>query len=211
MNKCYISLLALLVTLASGSANAGTIHYEYSTTLSFSSGTDDAGLDGAKVNINVSFDSSGVYVDSFGYPAIPANNDATVTISGSSQAANNGTFQLPQLAFYPSLAGLFTYPGGVHPVLTLPVAGDLLFNPATAPSSTGATVSVGQTVSLSDFVPATSDNYLWQTFSANYNQVSTALTATLTPSTVPEPSSLALLGLGGVGLAIGACRGRRAA
>ena len=211
MNKCYFSLLALLLTLASGSANAGTIHYEYSTTLSLSSGTDDAGLDGATATINVTVDTSGVYVESFGLPAVPMNNDATVTISGSSQATNNGTFQLPQLGFYPTFAGLFTFPGGDHPTLILPVGGDLLFRLKTDPSPTGAVVTVGQTVSLADFVPATSVDLDWDTATASYSQTNTTVTATLTTSTVPEPSSLALLGLGGVGLAIGAWRGRRAA
>ena len=210
MNRRFLGLLALLVTLASGSADAGTIQYQFSTTLSLSSGSDDGGLDGAAFKINVSVDSSGVYVDSFGNPAIPMNNDATVTISGSSQASNNGTFQLPQLAFYPSFAGLFSHPDGIAPLHTLTVGGDLRIRLFANPSATGAGAVVGQTVSLSDFVPATSGGYPWSTPTANYNQVNTILSATLTPSTVPEPSSLALLGLGAVGLAIGACRGRRA-
>ena len=208
MSRNGLGLIALFLSLASGYANAGTINYTYSTTLSFSSGADDAGLDGASAIIKVSVDASAIYGELFGYPAVPMNDDATVTISGSSQAANNGTFKLPQLTFFPSFAGFFEI--GLKPVTTLPVGGDLEMSLSTNPSSAGAGVTVGQTVSLLDFVPATSKNNQWTTPTANYDQLGTILSAT-TASAVPEPSSLALFGMGAVGLAIGACRGRRAA
>jgi hypothetical protein len=186
-----LAALGLIVGMA-GRADADTIYYNYQTTLSLASGTDALGLDGAVIDIQVDVSSSSVYINRFGYAAVVMNDDATITISGSSNASNNGTFSLPLEAFYPTFAGLFTDPGGVHEAVTLPVGGTLTILDNTIATATGAGESVGNTIQLLDFGPATSQNLQMQgSNGALYNQSSTSVTASLTPT--PEPATLGLV------------------
>jgi hypothetical protein len=199
-----LSILATLGVVAgtAARANAGTIFYDYTTTLSLASGTDALGLNGAVVDVKVDVDSSSVYITRFGYPAVIMNNDATVTITGSSNAANNATFALPQLAFYPSFAGLFTDPAGLAAQVTLPIGGVLNLQINTNETATGSAEIAGNTVNVLDFGPATSEALqLSDNNNAVYNQVNPTVTATL--SAVPEPATLglALASLVGLGLA----------
>ena len=206
--------IALLVAaLACGSANlaeAGLIDYTYTTSLSLASGTDSAGLAGAKIVVDAQFDTSSVYVTRFGFPAVLANGGASYTVSGSSIAANNGTFALPQLAFYATFAGLFGDPSGVHPVVTLAFGGTLDLHLNTGATSHGISVVAGNTVNILDFAPATSSGIQWEGSNGLYNQVNPTVNATLINS-VPEPSSLALCGIAGlVGLGFARSRRKRA-
>lgn len=208
-----VAVLGLTVGLA-GKASAGTILYTYTTTLSLASGTNSSGLNGAKAEIDVSVDTNTVYVSRFGFPAAIANSGATITISGDSIAINNGTFALPQLAFYATFAGMFTEPGGVDPSLTLP-SGNLLFaSTFTNPTAHGSVASVGDTVNLLDFVPATTNSTNWTVDgTSTYSQSNTTITAALAdPSDVPEidpGSALSAIALLGCGASILSGRRRR--
>jgi hypothetical protein len=187
----FLSVLATLGVVAAmaGRADAATIFYDYATTLSLASGSDALGLNGATLDVQVDVDSSAVYINRFGLPAVVMNNDATVTISGASIGANDGTFALSQLAFYPSFAGLFTDPGGIAPVVTL-VGGTLTLQINTQATGTGGAEAIGNTVQLSDFGPATSQNLqLTGSDGPLYNQTNTSVTAT----TSPEPATLGLV------------------
>lgn len=188
----FLSVLATLGVVAAmaGRADAATIFYDYTTNLSLASGGDALGLDGATVDVQVDVDSSAVYTNRFGYPAVVMNNDATVTISGASIGANDGTFALSQLAFYPSFAGLFTDPAGGWALVTLPVGGTLTLQINTNATGSGGAEIIGNTVQLSDFGPATSQNIqLPGSDGSLYNQNNTSVTATLSP----EPATLGLM------------------
>jgi hypothetical protein len=187
----FLGVLATLGVVAAmaGRADAATIFYDYTTTLSLASGTDALGLNGATVDVQVDVDSSAVYANRFGLPAVVMNNDATVTISGASVGANDGTFALAQLAFYPSFAGLFGDPGGVADTVTL-VGGTLTLQINTVATGTGGAEIIGNTVQLSDFGPATSQNLQLPASNGDfYNQNNTSVTAT----TAPEPATLGLV------------------
>ena len=149
------------------------------------------------MDVKVDVDSTAVYTNRFGYPAVVLNNDATLTITGSSISANNTTIALPQLAFYPSFAGLFTDPGGNANVSTLPSGGSITLQINTVATTHGAAARVGDTVSLADFAPATSAlEPLSGSDGTTYNQVNTSIRAALSP--VPEPSSFVLRALAGL-------------
>ena len=186
-------------------AEAGTIFYAYTTTLATSSGSNTDGLNGARIEIDASVDTSATYISRFvSLPAVVMNNSATIMISGASVGVNNGTFSLAQLAFYPTFAGLFTDPGGVGPFFNLPSGSVLTAQINTVPTAHGALVNIGNTVNILDFAPATSQNLAFSTNSGTvYAQTNTTITATLaSPSDVPEIdpgsalSAIALLGCG---------------
>jgi hypothetical protein len=184
-----LSALGVVAAMA-GRADAATIFYDYATTLSLASGPDALGLNGATVDVQVDVDSSAVYITRYGLPAVIMNNDATVTISGASVGANDGTFALSQLAFYPSFAGLFTDPAANWAMVTLPVGGTLTLELNTNATGTGGAEIAGNTVQLSDFGPATSQNLqLPGSDGSVYNQNNTSVTATL----APEPATLGLV------------------
>lgn len=195
-----LAALGLLAAMAAP-AGAGTIFYDYQTTLSLASGTDAMGLNGAVLNITADVDSSAVYITRFGYAAVIMNNDAMITISGSSDASNNGTFALAQLAFYPTFAGLFADPEGVAATITLPVGGTLTLQINTLATATGATEIAGDTVNLLDFGPAASVGYQLDADNGDiYNQINASATAT--ESSTPEPATMGLMlaSLCGLGL-----------
>jgi hypothetical protein len=198
---------ALLIGL-SARANAGLIGYDYKTTLALTSGSDTLGLNGATIEVKVDVSSTAVYATRFGFPEVPMNNDATVTVTGASVAANNGTFSLPQLSFYPTFAGLFTEPGGAGAVETFPVGGSLTLQINTVPTAHGSLAHVGDTVNILDFAPATSQNLTLTGTNGSYSQNNTMVTAALINS--PEPLTLAHAGTASaVGLAFGWSRYRR--
>jgi hypothetical protein len=206
--RSALAATALIVALTR-TADAGFIDYTYTTTLTLASGTDSAGLGGAKIVIDAKFDTNAVYIDSLGYPAVLANSGATSTISGSSIAANNGTFALPQLAFFATFAGLFLYPDGIPPTLTLPVGGTLDPNLNTISTPHGGAVVVGDTVNILDFAPARSAGQFWDgSDGVVYAQVNPTVSASLVNAVVPEPSSFALCVIAGV-IGLAGARGLR--
>jgi hypothetical protein len=203
--KCLTGLAALcLMAGMAGRADATTILYDYKTNLSLSSGSDVFGLVGALLDIKVDVSSTAHYITHGALPLVVMNNDATITISGSSIPSNNGTFALPQLAFYPTYAGLYTDPAGAAPSVTLPVGGTLNFSLKTNPTAQGSSEFIGQPVNILDFAPATSatQQFNESTGSAFYNQVNPTMTASSVTASVPEPASVSLvaISLGALGL-----------
>jgi hypothetical protein len=200
----FLAVVACLCGCAlPGTGRADIITYEYKTSLSLSSGTDALGLNGATVDIKVDVSSSEGYGAIGFVVGLLMNNDATITISGSSIVANNVTLALPQEVFFPTSvptsAGLFTLAAQAQ-VTSLPVGGSLTTDLRTFPTTHGSAVLPGDTVNILDFAPATSQGFAFSgSNGAIYSQVNPTVTATQSTA-VPEPASLTLLAIGGVGL-----------
>lgn len=212
---CRISFLALtLIVPWAGTCDGSYIDYTYSTTLKLDgmvggSGVDFAGLDGARIVFEATVDSNAVYIERFGNPVVLANPGATVTISGSLIAANNGTFALPQQAFYPfylgAYAGFFLDPTSDFQTVALASGLTLTLILGETPTAHGKAVLVGDEVNILDFAPAT--NYPHDHFNVKngtqysyYKQVGSSINATIVPTgSVPEPTSLAMASLGLIG------------
>jgi hypothetical protein len=192
-------------------ARAEPIVYTYSTTLTAET-TDTAGLNGATATVVAMFSPTDTYVDSGGFPIVLADLGATYTISGASDSTNDGTFALPSMAFLANYAGLYTAAGST---VTVTLGDGVRFDIALAtnPSTHGAAVKVGDTISPLDFAPATtagnaSEDLAQETFYRESNvNISVSQVAA-----VPEPSSLALCGIAAaISLAVARLRRKRLA
>jgi len=198
-------LVVAFLVATTPQVQASIITYTATGNLSLTSGPDTLGLGGASFTFQASFNDTDTYVSRFGFPTMLSFDDS-LTISGASVGSTNGTYNEDfGLIFYPTYDGQFyggptggnsarwTVPGGLLELgnLSEPVGG----------------VAVGDAVDVSHFgatefsggaafrVFATSTEYAVDNFSASASVV-----------TVPEPSSLAILGLGGVGLALATTR-----
>ena len=220
-NQPFIfALLILLGGINQASANIvwTETYVGDGTTLDLS---DVEGLASATFVLAFTSDSGPNYVDPFnaGVATITASS-GTITISGSSVSANNGTFALTggfgrtgTTAAVPNDGGIHTYAldmNGNNPVAQLP-SGNILFFP-TSRFTGGSVPAVGDAVNANDFgttysapesgggiltVEDSNRQLLWsQLHSGN---------ASLSVSAVPEPSGLGCLAL--VSLAV--CRIRR--
>jgi hypothetical protein len=192
-----LSLIAVasLLFLAGASAQGETITYTYSTMLT-AEGADTAGLSGATVTVNAMFSSTDTYVPLIGPPAVVADLGATYTITGASDSLNDGTFAMPEMAFFANYTGLLTVDSGGIPVVTLGNGVSLGMCLETDPTSHGAGVLPGDTINILDFAPAISKDLQWATDDTLYDQSHITLSVS-EPSAVPEPSSLALCALAG--------------
>jgi hypothetical protein len=185
----------ILLLASFGLMAKADILYDLQVTLSLESGTDALGLNGAALNIQVEVSPSAVYGSQQGLTAVTMDNDATVTISGASNPANDGTFDLPQLSFYPHYEGSYGafFSAGNFPSVTLPVGGTLNFQIIDNATTTGESEGSGNTVQLADFGPATSaDQVFFDNGNAIYKQVDPVISVSLTP----EPGTLGLLAAG---------------
>ena len=139
--------------------------------------------------ITFSVPDGAIYVNRFGDPAVPVNN-AAITITGSGLAVNNGTFSLGSTAFYPTLAGFFTEPGGAYSSVTLPGGGLLQYRGGLAATIAGAAVHVGDVVNADQFGPTTPNGVFFNnTDQTVYLPLNSVITATATP----EPGACAFL------------------
>lgn len=167
-------------------------------------GLDFEGLDGARLTLNTTYDTSGVYTNQGGYAGV-ASTSHTVTISGSSVPANNTVFNLANpIYFFPSgrssavmtLAGYSSADGGDN--IFLPLNTFNLFFGVTGPAtSSGASAVPGGSILQSDFDMigfiefrnVMTDGTLYELVAASQ-------------SVVPEPSSAGLLGLVALGFVL---------
>ncbi|BDC48866.1 hypothetical protein F183_A11820 [Bryobacterales bacterium F-183] len=187
----------MLLLAAASTVMADNISYTYETTLKkYPGSVDGEGLDGARITVNATVNDSAVYQDFFGMPGVRMNNGATLTVSGASVAANNGTFVMPKLIFLPGFSGLFTL-FGATPLVMLGSGGMFDMRTNSFPTAEGALAVVGDTVSLDHFAPAVSRDIVMfssdTTFYASDTSISAVLVAGPDPAAVPEPAVYGLL------------------
>jgi len=198
MNKIHLSsmkpLLAagVLVSVSSASHAAITMTSTFSDIL----GLPD--LAGATIICSIEYPDTGNYVDGGGFAAVVANS-VSIEISGASNGTLNGIYAnaggAPGMAFptnptvdlaVNNLAGqvpiAFALPGG-----TLGL--QLWLN------STSTQPSIGDAIDIADFESSPPSSVALSTVIYDGNTANSS-TATTTSSTIPEPSSFALLALG---------------
>ncbi|MFK8028960.1 MAG: hypothetical protein AB8G18_01860 [Gammaproteobacteria bacterium] len=191
-------LIVTILFMSSGPAFAGTIVYDFVTTLELVSGPDTNGLNGATVSITASFDDSSVYVDLFGLPAIDSISHS-ITISGATVAASNGVFVDPDgLTYFPTFSNSFETNGGAF----LAVGPLNLVAMETGP---GAVVPLlGDTISLDHFNTTDFDpRDLLMESEVGFSTYSWADNASASvAAVVPVPAALWLM-LGGLASLVG--------
>jgi hypothetical protein len=142
---------------SSAMSSAATYLVTATGSIQITSGPDTLGLNGAQFTVVAPFD-DGVYTDTDGYPVATGNPAGTfLTITGAANSNANGTFAhysgstAPE--YFPSSSGLY---GGSSDNYNLYF--DLGINAAfvglgldTAPTTTGAGVSIGDTIEESHF------------------------------------------------------------
>lgn len=192
-----------------GVASADPLNYEISGVLGLTSGADVQGLNGATFRLLAHFDTNDLYISSFGFAAVVQSSQRTsVTIDGSSVGANNTTTDMNEdSAFYPTFAGLFSHPDGLHHTFDTGSGQTFQFYGNTIPSAGSGNAFVGTNVELDDFVAA---SYFGTGGNSAIFDFGSGATYTLNDAVikawiVPAPSSAALLGLG----ALAAGRRRR--
>jgi hypothetical protein len=186
----FFGAIAALSLLASP-GSAQTILYTYTGTLNLNSGSDVMLLNGSTAVISFDVPASATYMSRFGLPEVPVVNP-TLTLSGSGNAANNGTFSIESSAFYPSFAGFFTEPGGVNQSVLLGGGDTLRIAGNTNPTASGAAALIGGQVSLADFGPATASSVFTDITASTSYTIRANITAQLV-SPVPEPGPAALI------------------
>lgn len=193
-----LATLIAAAGLAAGAAQAQTITYSLSGTLINNGGGDADGLDGATFTYTADFDASGVYIDSFGLPAVVANGGTpTVTISGSSDGANNTSVGMTTgMAFYPTFAGSFSHPDGLQSNFIAGNGSLFEWGGNTSPATGSGNAFIGGAIELDDFA-------VGATYTANYiinlaTGASYEFGNVRIDAVIPAPASLALLGLGGI-------------
>lgn len=203
-----VACVAAMVA-ASGQLQAGVITADFTTTLVLSSGADTGGLNGATLSIHAEFDDAGVYVNLFGLPALDALIH-TITISSASVPASNGVFSDPDgLTYLPTFANSFESNVGQF----LAAGPLILVGMETGPGSVFP--SIGDTISVDNFNTTSFDPRGLLMRGVDGSQYTWAAGASLTingaTTAVPEPSSLALFGIGACLAGIGAARRRQRA
>jgi len=200
MKAKHLAVGAVAAAGLFGAASASAdqyIRYTMTGTLA-ANGSDSEGLHGARLTAGMLFDGSSVYGTNFGFAmTVAVIGSPFVTISGSSNGANNTTTPYTtDLAFYPTFAGTFTHPTGLHTEFFSGSGAHFQFTMNTTPTAGSADAFVGSPVELDDFVPATyAGSGLFNLVTGeSYSYVDVSITA----SKVPAPAALAAFGLAGL-------------
>lgn len=171
------------------------------------SGSDTPGLNGSTITFVTSYDQNGLYVNKLSFPAINALQNS-LTIAGASVAGTNGVYSSTNgIALFPTFVGqYFNNSGSI--VRFLVSGGEFRFNNLiqNVPG-----VTIGSTISPSDFGSVGVSYNLLSFSDGSQYEVSGLSVIVTTSSAVPEPSSVALGGMGVACVAAARWRRRRSA
>ena len=187
MLKILIKIISALVFIGFTSSVSASLVYQFDTILSVDSGADTDGLGGATVSFTASIPDGAVYGNQFSYAAVESMSHQWV-ISGSGSV--DGTYIDPSSGaeWFGNFAGW--YSAGLHFDDIAAFVGIAIYH-------FQAPVSIGDTVSPGDFLSLDGGS-LWDTEDGTLYDWYT--NATFSVSSVPEPTTLALMGLGLAGI-----------